>query len=596
MIRFRFQRSAFTLSIIFVVSAALIFFLMGLTYKHIEKLSDNNRWMNHSLETSLKIEKLYTDLKDIESERRNYILTKNNESKTLIVKFEKEVLNDISGLRKSLSDNPEQLQKLNNIEKLIDEKFNIVDQTLMEENLSIENEAVKNSLISGRIVMNKIGASIKDMIKTENNLHAQRKNEFFFAERSTPVYTYTLAIFSLGLLGYAFFRIYDEVRKQQKINNELELALKTSKLAETIGNYGVWIYSYKTGDYTFSDNQYRILGYEPQSFKAEKGVFLKYALRKDVELVEKEFLRKNTEDYIPPFSFRILRKDGAERILQITAKKIWTETDEPLLLGITSDVTEYTRNKEKLEEINRNLEANNKELESFNYIASHDLQEPLRKIETFISRIDDKESDKFSDAGKDYFRRMKTAAKRMRKLIDDLLHFSRTSRHEYVFEKSDLNILMANALEELQQKIDEKNAVINIDKLPELLVIPFQIQQVFCNLISNSLKYSRENIPPEISVSLEKTEAKNETKLNEKNIQGSFYKLMFRDNGIGFEKEYEDQIFDLFTRLHGKTEYEGTGIGLAICKKIMDNHNGFIFAESEPDKGSVFTCYLPSEH
>jgi len=596
MIRFRFQRSAFTLSIIFVISAALIFFLMGLTYKHMEKLSDNNRWMNHSLEASLKIEKLYTDLKDVENERRNYILTKNIESKNLIINYKKEAQNDIADLRKSLADNPEQLKKLTHIENLVNEKFKIVDQTLEEKNLSFENESVKKSLISGRIVMGRIGASIKEMVRIESNLHTQRKNQFFFAEKSTPIYTYTLAIFSLGLLGYAFFRIYDEVRKQQKINNELELALKTSKLAETIGHYGVWIYDYKTGKYSFSDNQYRILGYEPQSFKAEKGIFVKHAFLKDAETVEKEFLKKNTTEYIAPFSFRILRKDGAERILQITAKKVWTETEEPLLLGITSDVTEYTRNKEKLEETNRNLEANNKELESFNYIASHDLQEPLRKIETFISRIDAKEASHFSDAGKEYFRRMKVAAKRMRKLIDDLLHFSRTSRHEYVFEKSDLNVLMTNALEELQQKIDEKNALIRVEKLPELQVIPFQIQQVFSNLIGNSLKYSRENIPPEISVSAEKINAKNEAKLFEKNIQGSFYKFSFKDNGIGFEKEYEDQIFNLFTRLHGKTEYEGTGIGLAICKKIMNNHNGFIFAESEPNKGSTFTFYLPENH
>ena len=590
---FKFRRSVFTLSIIFVISAAVIFFLMGLTYKHIEKLSENNQLMNHSMEISIEIENLYTDLKDIESERRNYILTQNIESKNLIIQSQKEVNSDVIILRKSLADNPQQSKKLLEIEKLIDKKFDIVNYTLQEKNVSIDNEKIKASLISGRNVMAEIGVKVKEMIKTESGLHTKRKNAFSFARKSTPVYSYILALFSLGLLGYAFFRIYDEVKKQKEINTELELALKTSKLAESIGNYGVWIYDFKTGNYTFSDNQYKILGYEPKSFKAGKGVFVKHAVQKDAEIVEKEFLKKNTQDYLPPFSFRILRKDGKERILEITAKKIWIETEEPLLLGITTDITENIRNKEKLEQINRDLEANNKELESFNYIASHDLQEPLRKIETFISRLDAKDSANFSDAGKQYFERMKVAAKRMRKLIDDLLHFSRTSRHEYVFEETDLNILMENVMEELQQKIDDKNAKIVVGNLPKSQVIPFQIQQVFSNLISNSLKYCQENVKPEILVSAKKIDAKDEAKLRNKNISGSFYQFIFDDNGIGFEKEYEEKIFDLFTRLHGKTEYEGTGIGLAICKKIMENHNGFIFAESELNKGTTFTFYLP---
>ena len=730
MSRFKFTKSFFSLIIIFVVSAAAIFFMMGLTYKHLEKLSEHNRWMNHSLEVSLKLEKLYTSLKDIEAERRNYILTQDPQSKILIDKDKRQVWENSIELKIALKDNPKQLKKLSQLQKLIDEKIGIVDHTFTEKKISTNNESIKESLLIGRTVMQNISMMIEEMLVTESELHKKRKDDFFFAEKSTPLYIYVFSLFSLALLGYAFFRIYDEVRKQKKINDELQLALDTSYLAENIGEYGVWVYNYKSKEYIFSDNHYRILGYEPNSVNPNKGFFLQHAHFEDVSEVEKQFDKKNSQDFISPFSFRMLRKDGVERIFQITAKKIGIESGEPVLLGITSDITEEMKNKEnlqhaykeilfynestkeaekigrygfcrwnlkknkffysdnaykifgfepnefkhdvtpflelvhpedmemvtekvqqmregdniltfthrifrkndgalrnirisnkfiknevnddyllsiiqdvtneilvnqKMQENNRNLEATNKELQSFNYIASHDLQEPLRKIETFISRIDEKEADKFSETGKQYFERMKFASQRMRKLIDDLLQFSRTSRNESHSEKADLNILMENAVEELQQKIEEKKAEITYEKMPELVVVPFQIQQLFSNLIGNSLKYGKENISPKIEISVALVDAKKEEYLQDKTVSGKYYKFIFKDNGIGFEPEFQEKVFDLFTRLHGKTEYEGTGIGLAICKKIVENHKGFIFAKSELSVGTSFTVLLPAK-
>ena len=728
--QFKFTKSFFSLIILFVVSAAAIFFMMGLTYKHLEKLSEHNRWMNHSLEVSLKLEKLYTSLKDIEAERRNYILTQDPQSKILIEKDKRYVWENMIELKIALKDNHQQTKKLITLQKLIDEKIGIVEGTFSEKKISTNNQSIKESLLVGRNVMQNIGIIIEEMLITESELHKKRKDDFFFAEKSTPLYIYVFSLFSLALLGYAFFRIYDEVGKQKKINDELQLALNTSHIAENIGEYGVWIYNYKTKEYIFSDNHFRILGYEPNSVKPNKGFFLQHAHSEDVLNVEKQFDKKNTQDFISPFSFRMFRKDGVERIFQITAKKIGIESGEPVLLGITSDITEEMKNKEnlqqaykeilfynestkeaekigsfgfcrwnlnknkffysdnvyiifgyepnafppdvapfleivhpedmemvtekvqqmregdniltfthrifrkndgalrnirisnkyikdeangnyllsiiqdvtneilvnqKMQENNRNLEATNKELQSFNYIASHDLQEPLRKIETFISRIDEKEADKFSETGKQYFERMKFASQRMRKLIDDLLQFSRTSRNESHSEKTNLNALMENAIEELQQKIEEKKAKIIYDKLPELMVVPFQIQQLFSNLIGNSLKYSKEDIPPKIEISVALVVAKNEEYLSDKSVSGKYYKFIFKDNGIGFEPEFQEKVFDLFTRLHGKTEYEGTGIGLAICKKIVENHNGFIFAKSALSEGSTFTILLPSK-
>jgi hypothetical protein len=221
------------------------------------------------------------------------------------------------------------------------------------------------------------------------------------------------------------------------------------------------------------------------------------------------------------------------------------------------------------------------------------LQEPLRKIQTFISRIAEKESDKFSDTGKEYMERIQKAAERMRLLIDDLLQYSRSNKSEKVFETCDLNDLFENAKQELSESIEEKKVVINCEKLPVMKAIPFQIQQVFVNLINNSIKYSKEGVQPIIDISYKSVVSEKEPMLPAQN-KSKFHKITFKDNGIGFESEYNEKIFVLFSRLHNKNEYSGTGIGLSICKKIAENHKGYIFAEGHPGKGATFTLYLPS--
>jgi light-regulated signal transduction histidine kinase (bacteriophytochrome) len=180
----------------------------------------------------------------------------------------------------------------------------------------------------------------------------------------------------------------------------------------------------------------------------------------------------------------------------------------------------------------------------------------------------------------------------MRILIQDLLQFSRTNKAEKVFEEADLNSLLENSKQELAQIIEDKKAVIENNELPILNVIPFQIQQLFTNLISNSLKYSKEDTTPIIKINCSTIVANEEEILPNNNTK--YHKITVADNGIGFEQEYAKKIFILFNRLHNKNEYEGTGIGLAICKKIVENHKGFIFAKGTANEGATFTIYLPA--
>jgi PAS domain S-box-containing protein len=296
-----------------------------------------------------------------------------------------------------------------------------------------------------------------------------------------------------------------------------------------------------------------------------------------------------------------IRKDGSMLWGSTVITALHGDNNEIIGFSkVTKDLTDkkmaedQIRNfNEELKRKNEELEKMNTELQSFAYISSHDLQEPLRKIQTFATRILEKEQDNLSAHGKDHFRRMQSAAARMQKLIEDLLAYSRTNTSERVFQLTNLNIIIEEVKEDLKENIQEKNAVIETEDLGELRVIPFQFHQLIYNIIGNSLKYAREGHPPRIRI---KGEVANGIKFNGQKIspKNKYFHLTISDNGIGFEQQYNEKIFEVFQRLHGKTEYSGTGVGLAIAKKIVENHNGVINASGETNKGATFDIYLPA--
>lgn len=247
----------------------------------------------------------------------------------------------------------------------------------------------------------------------------------------------------------------------------------------------------------------------------------------------------------------------------------------------------------ELNKLNQDLLKSNNELAQFAYVASHDLQEPLRKIKTFASQILDYENQNLSDKGKDYFRRMQVAANRMQQLIIDLLSYSRTSLNEKPFKVTDLNTVLRNVREQLRETTESKKASIQSDPLPTLSVIPFQFEQLLTNLLSNALKFSKASVPPVIKVTYDVVSG-NEIRNVDGDGNTKYHHLAVSDNGIGFDPQQEDRIFQVFQRLHGKDEFPGTGIGLAICKRIVENHQGIINALGEPEKGATFNIYLPA--
>lgn len=235
----------------------------------------------------------------------------------------------------------------------------------------------------------------------------------------------------------------------------------------------------------------------------------------------------------------------------------------------------------------RELERSNDELQQFAYISSHDLQEPLRKIQTFGDRLRQRHADVLDERGLDYLRRMQDAADRMQTLIQDLLSLSRVGTHTRPFASVDLNVILTQVLADLETHLEATGAQVQLAELPVIEADGTQMRQLFQNLLSNALKFRRPQAPVVIIVTCEA--------IADALSGRDYYQLVVQDNGIGFDEKYSERIFGMFQRLHGRSEYEGTGVGLAICRRIVDRHHGRITAQSGPGQGSTFIVTLPRQ-
>ncbi|MBC7775680.1 MAG: PAS domain S-box protein [Phycisphaerae bacterium] len=303
--------------------------------------------------------------------------------------------------------------------------------------------------------------------------------------------------------------------------------------------------------------------------------------------------------------YRLRRKDGEYRWMMEMGKPVFSLLGEfKGYIGYGTDIHSQKMLNEELDrrvkertqelvEVNLLLERSNEELQNFAFVASHDLQEPLRKILTFSDRLQKRQKDKLDEEAGEYLDAMDRSAQRMSRLIDDLLNFARITRQEKTFTPVQLNDIIHSNLQDFDLAITQKNAVITIGVLPTIEAISLQMKQLFHNLISNSLKFSMANNPPYITISSQIPTAEDIRKYVNAIDPKAYTEIIVRDNGIGFEPEFADKIFAIFQRLHGKKEYEGTGIGLALCRAVVKNHGGAIYAISEKGNGTAFHIILP---
>jgi PAS domain S-box-containing protein len=387
---------------------------------------------------------------------------------------------------------------------------------------------------------------------------------------------------------------------------EVEFALKTSEgkfrtLADSMAQF-IWTSDIDGKLHYFNKSVFNYSGLSLEQLendgwleiihpddRAQSILLWKEAISTGKDFIYEHRFRKHNGEYRWMTS-RAIPQTDAEGIVHMWVGTSTDIHDSKLFIDeLESKVQQRTR---ELTVINDELIRTNIELGQFAYVASHDLQEPLRKIQTFATRIMETENENLSERGKDYFMRVQSSSTRMQQLIVDLLAFSRTNAVEKNYEITDLNDLLQNVKEQLQESIQQKRAVVHASTLPVLNVIVYQFEQLFTNLIANSLKFVRHDVAPEIHITSGIILGK-ETGLAEAIPEMNYHFISFTDNGIGFDPQFRDRIFQVFQRLHNRKSYEGTGIGLAICKKILDNHHGMITATSRPDEGATFIVYLP---
>ncbi len=387
----------------------------------------------------------------------------------------------------------------------------------------------------------------------------------------------------------------EQVEQRTKALQDSQAFLKS--VLDTTQNL-IYIYDLEKARIIFINGRsLEATGYTPEEFAAaDVDLFTPLIHQDDLNSVlsQRQLMLENRAGEMEAVEFRLKNKNGWS--CQLSRNMIFKRDDSgrPVqYLGVCTDISEIKNAHALLESKNNELERSNIELASFSSIASHDLKEPLRKIMIFSKLILANDRKNISDDSQGFLDRVIVSANRMQQLIDDLISYSRTSTQTKLkYTSSDINLLIDDALDDLAEIIQEENAIVSADELPVLAVYPSQFRQLFLNLIGNALKYRRHDVSPVIKINSQKATRKEVLQFEGRPDQ-DYCKIIVADNGIGFPEEYKEKIFEPFQRLHDKDEYSGTGIGLAICRKIMTNHNGHIKAESSPGGGATFSIYVP---
>ncbi len=410
--------------------------------------------------------------------------------------------------------------------------------------------------------------------------------EFFFNEQSFWLRNKAVKM-NDGIILFS-----KDVTRERKNEDQLFIQNRLLLEAEHVANIGSFRWSLGIEEIKYSENVYRMFGFEPKELDTKYDRILAFVHPNDIDKVKDSFQRARIRKTKTDLVFRIYTKSNELKYMN-TIGECYQKGGNWYMVGVIRDVTNQIEAESKLQTKNAELKRTNSDLEAFNRVASHDLQEPLRKIQMFVSRLNEEEKDTMSLRSQGYLEKIKSSSNRMRNLINNLLSYSKADEVEEQPKRIDLNDVLTSVLGDLGERIDDLSAEITSDALPVVNGVQFQLEQLFANLIGNSLKYVKQDTKAKIQIR-SKIVSRNEIPAELLSFGGSYVKLQFIDNGIGFETKYEEKIFEIFQRLHGKSEFSGTGLGLSICKKIVQSHNGLIQAKGELDKGAEFIIYLPT--
>jgi PAS domain S-box-containing protein len=487
----------------------------------------------------------------------------------------------IKNLRKLVADNKPQQKRVDALSKVYNEHIewmlrnNITDSMPLQE----QNDHFRNIVVTQRLIDAGIDIELK-LLKV-------RQDEYEYSSDKTNVLMGLFLIISSFLIVGTAISNFMEIKKREGVELFLESILNTSQNGiityEAIRNKNEItdfkvIFANEAAEKQIGIKASSIIG---QSFLSVSPTAIHSGMMK-------RYIRILETGKRDEFETSTLRNNSRQWYKVVLAK---------LNDGFTAtfhNITELKNNQQELQEKVELLQSTNSELEQFAYVASHDLQEPLRKIKTYASLIDERFNEPSVSFAKVYLGKVMQSADRMSTLIGDLLNLSHLTKDTKAFVQTDLNQILRNVLIDFELVIKEKNAVVTCAELPSMECIPLQMNQLFYNLINNALKFSVRERFPEINITVDLAEKEDIRHFN-LDHQLIYHKINFQDNGIGFDPKYADKIFVIFQRLNSRLNYSGSGIGLALCRKIALNHHGIINAEGKEGEGATFICILPEK-
>jgi PAS domain S-box-containing protein len=392
------------------------------------------------------------------------------------------------------------------------------------------------------------------------------------------------------------FAVARDITERKKAKEVLERSQAHTRLAMEAARLGTYETDLARQTITYSPRLAEIFGLDG-SRQWPYSAFVD-AVHPDDKMIRRRAHEEARQTGNLFYEARIVLPDESIRWIRLNGKFRMEDGIPVSVVGTVMDITEEKKAAElleqKIDERTKELKQAIEQLREFTYAASHDLQEPLRKISFYLDRLLINIGPGLNPENKQITERIQYTTDRMRRLINDLLDYSNATQGVKVFQEINLNTLLKEVLDDMEASIVLQGADIKVNQLPQVKGDARQLQQLFLNLFSNSLKYHKKGEPPKIQVSCKIVKGEEiEADLPLEKISASFYEIKVQDDGIGFSQEYTDRIFKLFQRLHGKAAYDGTGVGLAIAQKVIENHHGYITAESEQDKGAAFKVYLP---
>ncbi|HEU4469960.1 MAG TPA: ATP-binding protein [Flavisolibacter sp.] len=559
----------------FIVSFILLLSVIILNRLSFDQMRSHSNWVDHTrqvitlfetISNHFKSAQIYTPSYDSLAEKKYYDIYYQEASK-----IERE-LND---LKKLVADNDEQVRLVNSLSTLIKSEMGV----LMKKNIA-------EIIVSGESwrlnVYTNVSELIAQGIRREESLLKMRTQKLRESTRLNNLFTTAFGVIALGIIIFTFLSNLFLSKQRNWLEGFLESILNTSRNGilyyKAVRKGGRLVdfridFINKAGD--------ELLG---RSF-ASKGKNLSELPLQPEERTLLEQCATVLQTGNASEVETVLKWDGPPRWFFITFA--------PLNDGVTATFHDITRLKEAEEALRQkinDLERSNTELEQYAYVASHDLQEPLRKIRSFGSYLQDTQSARLDEKGKEQLEKIMSSAERMSALIKDILSFSSLDK-EVVFVPVNLNDILSNVLQDLDLLITQKKARVESEQLPIIQAIPLQMTQLFYNLVNNSLKFANQQRP--LLIRIECAIAESHERPSSLPDSVACYRIRFIDNGIGFGQEYAGQIFGLFKRLNDKQRYPGSGIGLALCRKVVENHQGEIKASGKESEGAVFTIYLP---